>query len=122
MTSYSRDDFSARSRIMTSIPSKLRALIDQIERASDHCSKLARDTTGIQWQNYEDGVLNWLSFYTAAQQELEDFPWGRESHSCRCPNTGPRSRCRKNLQDYIHGDFNLDDIALGGRELVVWVM
>ena len=127
MTVYSRDDFKVPvedydfSSIDT--PSKL---IDQMAKAGGFtATKLAhaRDILKNSIKNTnEEGVLNWLSFPACLCATgtrgffLEAIK--RKSFNVIITTCGTLDHdIARTYQDYFHGDFNLDDIALGEQGL-----
>ena len=127
MTSYSRDDFSApvEDYDFDSVDSP-RALIDQMGRAGGftatklaHARDILRDSMA---KTTEDGVLNWLSFPACLCATgtrgffLEAVK--RKSFNVIITTCGTLDHdIARTYQDYFHGDFNLDDIALGEEGL-----
>tara|TARA_Y100001934_G_scaffold61332_3_gene75979 strand:- start:5184 stop:6200 length:1017 start_codon:yes stop_codon:yes gene_type:complete len=127
VTVYSRDDFKVPvedydfSSIDT--PSKL---IDQMAKAGGFtATKLAhaRDILKNSIKNTnEEGVLNWLSFPACLCATgtrgffLEAIK--RKSFNVIITTCGTLDHdIARTYQDYFHGDFNLDDIALGEQGL-----
>ena len=127
MTAYSRDDFSApvEDYDFGSVDSP-RDLIDQMARAGGFtATKLAhaRDILGESMaKTNDDGVLNWLSFPACLCATgtrgffLEAVK--RKSFNVIITTCGTLDHdIARTYQDYFHGDFNLDDIALGEEGL-----
>ena len=122
VTAYSRDDFTApvEDYDFASIGTP-RNLIDQMARAGGFtATKLAhaRDilASSITKTNKE-GVLNWLSFPACLCATgtrgffLEAIK--RKSFNVIITTCGTVDHdIARTYQDYFHGDFNLDDIAL----------
>ena len=127
MTAYSRDDFSApvEDYDFDSVDSP-RDLIDQMARAGGFtATKLAhaRDILSESMaKTNDDGVLNWLSFPACLCATgtrgffLEAVK--RKSFNVIITTCGTLDHdIARTYQDYFHGDFNLDDIALGEEGL-----
>ena len=127
VTVYSRDDFKmpVEDYDFSSIdtPSKL---IDQMAKAGGFtATKLAhaRDILKNSIKNTnEEGVLNWLSFPACLCATgtrgffLEAIK--RKSFNVIITTCGTLDHdIARTYQDYFHGDFNLDDIALGEQGL-----
>ncbi len=127
VTTYSRDDFTAPVEDYDfSKASDVRSLIDQMAKAGGFtATKLAhaRDVlrNSISKCNDED-VLNWLSFPAClcATGTRGFFLEAVKSKAFNVIITtcGTLDHdIARTYQDYFHGDFNLDDIALGEEGL-----
>ena len=127
VAAYSRDDFSApvEDYDFGSVDSP-RDLIDQMARAGGFtATKLAhaRDILSESMtKTNDDGVLNWLSFPACLCATgtrgffLEAVK--RKSFNVIITTCGTLDHdIARTYQDYFHGDFNLDDIALGEEGL-----
>ena len=127
MAAYSRDDFSTpvEDYDFGSADSP-RALIDQMARAGGftatklaHARDILRNSMA---KNKDDGILNWLSFPACLCATgtrgffLEAVK--RKSFNVIITTCGTLDHdIARTYQDYFHGDFNLDDIALGEEGL-----
>ena len=127
MATYSRDDFSTpvEDYDFGSADSP-RALIDQMARAGGftatklaHARDILRNSMA---KTNDDGILNWLSFPACLCATgtrgffLEAVK--RKSFNVIITTCGTLDHdIARTYQDYFHGDFNLDDIALGEEGL-----
>jgi len=124
---YSRDDFDVpvEDYDFESVDS-VRSLIDQMSRAGGFtATKLAsaRDILRESMERVsEDGVLNWLSFPAClcATGTRGFFLEGlkRQSFNVIVTTCGTLDHdIARTYREYFHGDFSLDDIALGEEGL-----
>ncbi len=127
MAGYSRDDFDVpvEDYDFESVDS-VRSLIDQMSRAGGFtATKLAsaRDILRESMERVsEDGVLNWLSFPAClcATGTRGFFLEGlkRQSFNVIVTTCGTLDHdIARTYREYFHGDFSLDDIALGEEGL-----
>ena len=127
MSRDNKDDFSAPVEDYNfSAIEDVRSLIDQMGRAGGftatklaHARDILRDSMA---KTTEDGVLNWLSFPACLCATgtrgfiLEAVK--RKSFNVIITTCGTLDHdIARTYQDYFHGDFNLDDIALGEEGL-----
>lgn len=127
MAGYSRDDFDVpvEDYDFESVDS-VRSLIDQMSRAGGFtATKLAfaRDILRESMERVsEEGVLNWLSFPAClcATGTRGFFLEGlkRQSFNVIVTTCGTLDHdIARTYREYFHGDFSLDDIALGEEGL-----
>ena len=127
MSGYSKDDFTAPVEDYDfSTVEDIRSLIDQMSRAGVFtATKLAhaRDMLSEAMEkSSKDGVLNWLSFPACLCATgtrgffLEALK--RKSYNIIITTCVTLDHdIARTYQDYFHGDFELDDIALGEEGL-----
>jgi deoxyhypusine synthase len=126
VSAYSRDDFTApvedyNFQRMNDVSS----LIDQMSKAGGFtATKLAhaRDILKISTEKTGKGILNWLSFPACLCATgtrgffLEAIK--RKAFNVIITTCGTLDHdIARTYQDYFHGDFSLDDIALGEEGL-----
>ena len=126
VSAYSRDDFTAPVedydfQKMNDVSS----LIDQMSKAGGFtATKLAhaRDILKISTGKTDEGILNWLSFPACLCATgtrgffLEAIK--RKAFNVIITTCGTLDHdIARTYQDYFHGDFSLDDIALGEEGL-----
>ena len=127
VTTYSRDDFNApvEDYDFTKIDD-VRSLIDQMSKAGGFtATKLAhaRDILKVSIEkSNQKGVLNWISFPACLCATgtrgffLEAIK--RKAFNVIITTCGTLDHdIARTYQDYFHGDFSLDDIALGEEGL-----
>lgn len=126
VSAYSRDDFTAPVEDYDfQKMSDVSSLIDQMSRAGGFtATKLAhaRDILKISTGKTGDGILNWLSFPACLCATgtrgffLEAIK--RKAFNVIITTCGTLDHdIARTYQDYFHGDFSLDDIALGEEGL-----
>ncbi len=127
MSGYSKDDFTAPVEDYDfSTVEDVRSLIDQMSRAGGFtATKLAnaRDMLSHSMnKSSQEGVLNWLSFPACLCATgtrgffLEALK--RKAFNVVITTCGTLDHdIARTYQDYFHGDFELDDIALGEEGL-----
>ena len=127
MSGYSRDDFDVpvEDYDFSSI-SDVRTLIDQMGRAGGFtASKLSRARDILRKaisQSDVDGNLNWLSFpaclCATGTRGFFVEALKRKSYNVVITTCGTLDHdIARTYRDYFHGDFSLDDIALGREGL-----
>ena len=124
---YNKDDFTAPVEDYDfSTTDNVRSLIDQMGRAGGFtATKLAhaRDVlSDAMAKSSQEGVLNWLSFPACLCATgtrgffLEALK--RKAFNVIITTCGTLDHdIARTYQDYFHGDFNLDDVALGEQGL-----
>jgi deoxyhypusine synthase len=124
---YNKDDFTAPVEDYDfSTTDNVRSLIDQMGHAGGFtATKLAhaRDVLGdAMVKSGQEGVLNWLSFPACLCATgtrgffLEALK--RKAFNVVITTCGTLDHdIARTYQDYFHGDFNLDDVALGEQGL-----
>jgi deoxyhypusine synthase len=124
---YNKDDFTAPVEDYDfSTTDNVRSLIDQMGRAGGFtATKLAhaRDVlSDAMVKSGQEGVLNWLSFPACLCATgtrgffLEALK--RKAFNVVITTCGTLDHdIARTYQDYFHGDFNLDDVALGEQGL-----
>ncbi len=127
MAGYSRDDFDVpvEDYDFESVDS-VRSLIDQMSRAGGFTATKLASARDILRGSMEsvggEGVLNWLSFPAClcATGTRGFFLEGlkRESFNVVVTTCGTLDHdIARTYREYFHGDFSLDDIALGEEGL-----
>ena len=127
MGGYSRDDFDVPVEDYDfSQISDVGSLIDQMARAGGFtATKLARARDILQHaiaRASGDGVLNWLSFpaclCATGTRGFFVEAMRRNSYNVVITTCGTLDHdIARTFRDYFHGDFSLDDIALGEEGL-----
>ena len=127
MDGYSRDDFDVPVEDYDfSSVSDVRTLIDQMGRAGGFtASKLsrARDILSMAIsKSDDDGNLNWLSFpaclCATGTRGFFVEALKRRAYNVVVTTCGTLDHdIARTFRDYFHGDFSLDDIALGREGL-----
>ena len=127
MSGYSKDAFTSPVEDYDfSAVEDVRSLIDQMSRAGGftatklaHARDLLSESMG---KSSQDGFLNWLSFPACLCATgtrgffLEALK--REAFTVVITTCGTLDHdIARTYQDYFHGDFELDDIALGEEGL-----
>jgi len=124
---YNKDDFTAPVKDYDfSTTDNVRSLIDQMGHAGGFtATKLAhaRDVlSDAMVKSGQEGVLNWLSFPACLCATgtrgffLEALK--RKAFNVVITTCGTLDHdIARTYQDYFHGDFNLDDVALGEQGL-----
>ena len=127
MPEYNKDDFTAPVEDYDfSTTDNVRSLIDQMGHAGGFtATKLAhaRDVlSDAMVKSGQEGVLNWLSFPACLCATgtrgffLEALK--RKAFNVVITTCGTLDHdIARTYQDYFHGDFNLDDVALGEQGL-----
>ena len=127
MPEYNKDDFTAPVEDYDfSTTDNVRSLIDQMGHAGGFtATKLAhaRDVlSDAMVKSGQEGVLNWLSFPACLCATgtrgffLEALK--RKAFNVIITTCGTLDHdIARTYQDYFHGDFNLDDVALGEQGL-----
>ena len=127
VSEYSKDDFTVPVEDYDfSTVDEVRSLIDQMGRAGGFtATKLAhaRDVlSDAMVKSGQEGVLNWLSFPACLCATgtrgffLEALK--RKAFNVVITTCGTLDHdIARTYQDYFHGDFNLDDVALGEQGL-----
>ena len=127
MSEYSKDDFTTPVEDYDfSTVDDVNSLIDQMGRAGGFtATKLAhaRDVlSDAMAKSGQEGVLNWLSFPACLCATgtrgffLEALK--RKAFNVVITTCGTLDHdIARTYQDYFHGDFNLDDVALGEQGL-----
>ena len=127
MGGYSRDDFDVPVEDYDfSSVSDVRSLIDQMGRAGGFtASKLSRARDILRkaiLQSDEEGNLNWLSFpaclCATGTRGFFVEALKRRAYNVVVTTCGTLDHdIARTFRDYFHGDFSLDDIALGREGL-----